>query len=49
MITVTEASKINFRYQKTAQARAILNTLVKNNEVLDELMDLMPDQSVTGF
>jgi len=49
MISVTEASKINFRYQKTAQARAILNTLIKNSEVLDELVDLMPDQSVTGF
>lgn len=49
MIARSEDSKNDFRYIDSNQAHKIINTYVKNSEMMNVLLGFIEEKSITGF
>jgi hypothetical protein len=49
MIELTESHKNDFRCVEGQASRSIMSTLIKNVPLLDQLVKLIPEDSITGF
>lgn len=49
MIASKDEAKADFRYLAATGARTIMAKFVKNAEILEDLVDLIDDHTITGF